>query len=68
MSKYFNENENSQSSSINNEKDENNNNILKKTHFYYNVIKNKIIIYKLERWLVIAILIIIYIIRIIQTK
>ena len=68
MSKYFNENEKSQSSSINNGMNENNKNIFQKFKFYYNVIKNKIIIYQLERWIVIAFLILIYIIRIIQTK
>ena len=67
MSSYFNEEEQKSSTEINNES------IADKTFFqkidlYYNSIKDKIIIYKAERWGVVGVLAIIYFSRMFRTK
>ena len=67
MSKYFSGEEQSQSSHIN-EKSLAEKTLFEKINLYYNIIKDKIIIYQLERWLVVAILALIYVIRIILTQ
>ena len=66
MSKYFNENEQSQSSSVNNKllADKN---IFEKIEVYSNIIKDKLLIYQIERWIFVLFLTMIYIVRIIQT-
>ena len=67
MSNYFSEEEKTAKiSSI--EKPLSEKNFLEKISIYYNIIKDKIIIYPLERWLITAILFLIYIIRIVLTK
>ena len=50
MSKYFSGKEESQSSGLN-EKSLADKTFLEKYNLYYNIIKDKIIIYRLERWL-----------------
>ena len=67
MTSYFNEEEKSQSSKIN-EKSIADKTFFEKINLYFNIIKDKIIIYPLERWLVVLILVLIYIIRIVITK
>ena len=67
MSSYFNEEEKQNSETINNELIANKS-FFQKIGFYYNSIKDKIIVYKAERWGVIAILTIIYFIRMFRTK
>ena len=66
MSNYFKENEKSQQSAINN-KPVSDRNFFEKIEFYSNALKDKILIYQLERWLVTIILILIFLIRIIKT-
>ena len=65
MSKYFSGEEQSQQ---NNEKPLADKTIFEKINLYSNIIKDKIIIYRLERWLVVAILALIYIIRMVITQ
>ena len=67
MSKYFSEEEKAQNTSFN-EKPLSEKNIFEKISLYHNIIKDKIIIYTFERWLVTFILVLIYIIRIVITK
>ena len=67
MSNYFSEEEKTAKiSSI--EKPLSEKNFFEKISIYYNIIKDKIIIYPLERWLITAILFLIYLIRIVLTK
>ena len=67
MSNYFSEEEKSQEKpSI--EKPLSEKNIFEKISIYYNIINDKIIIYPLERWLVTAILLLIYVIRVVLTR
>ena len=67
MSSYFNEEEKQNSEPVNNELIANKS-FSQKIGFYYNSIKDKIIVYKAERWGVVAILAIIYFIRMFRTK
>jgi len=67
MSKYFTEEEQSQSSKIK-EKSIADKSLCEKINLYHNIIKDKIIVYPLERWLVVLILALIYLIRIIKTE
>ena len=67
MSKYFNGEEQSQSSKIN-EKPLSEKTFIEKIKFYDNIIKDKIIIYPLERWLFALILFLIYVLRILLTR
>ena len=67
MSRYFNGEEQSHSSQVN-EKSLADKTIFEKISFFYNIINDKIIIYPLERWLFVAILALIYIIRILLTE
>ena len=64
MSNYFSEEEKKQSV---NEKSIADKNIFEKISLYYNVFKDKIIIYTLERWIFTIVLILIYIFRMIAT-
>ena len=67
MSNYFSEEEKtSKISSL--EKPLSEKNFFEKISIYYNIIKDKIIIYPLERWLITAILFLIYLIRIVLTR
>ena len=66
MSNYFSGEEQPQSSKIN-EKSIADKTLFEKFNLYCNIIKDKIIIYQLERWLIVMILALIYIIRIILT-
>ena len=61
MSKYFSEEEKNQAI---NEKSIADKNIFEKISLYYNVLKDKIIIYQLERWIFTIVLVLIYIVRI----
>ena len=67
MSKYFSEEEKTYNNSLN-EKSIADKNIFEKISLYYNIIKDKTIIYLLERWIFTFVLILIYVIRIIITK
>ena len=67
MSNYFSEEEKTAKISSM-EKPLSEKNFFEKISIYYNIIKDKIIIYPLERWLITAILFLIYIIRIVITK
>ena len=67
MSNYFSGEEQSQSSKLN-EKSIANKTIFEKIELYYNIIKDKIIIYPLERWLIVLILALIYMIRIVSVQ
>ena len=67
MSNYFSGEEQPQSSKIN-EKSIADKTLFEKFNLYCNIIKDKIIIYQLERWLIVMILALIYIIRIVLTK
>ena len=64
MSNYFSENEKSSST----EKPKSERNIFEKINFYLDLLKDKTIIYKYQRWLLVAILLLIYIIRMINTN
>ena len=66
MSKYFSEEEKAQNAF--NEKSIADKNFLEKISLYNNIIKDKIIIYALERWIFTAVLVLIYIVRIILTR
>ncbi len=46
---------------------EDSNNILNKSFIYLNVLNDRVQFYKKERWIVVAILVLIYLIRIIMT-
>ena len=67
MSSYFDENEKKSQAELNQaslaEKS-----IFEKIDLYYNFIKDKIIVYKAERWGTIAVLAVIYFIRVFRTK
>ncbi len=67
MSNYFSGEEQPQSSKIN-EKSIADKTLFEKFNLYCNIIKDKIIIYQLERWLIVMILALIYIIRIVLTR
>ena len=67
MSNYFSGEEQSDSSKIN-EKPVAEKTIFEKFDIYYNLIKDKIIIYNIERWLLALALALIYVIRVLITK
>ena len=67
MSKYFSEEEKAQNSSFK-EKSIADKNIFEKISLYYNIIKDKTIIYIFERWIFTIVLILIYIIRVVLTR
>ena len=67
MSSYFNEEEKKSSSDINNISLDQKS-FFQKIEIYYNSIKDKIIIYKAQRWGVVAILAVFYFIRVFRTK
>ena len=67
MSSYFNEEEQKNSSDIKNNTLDNKT-FFQKMDIYYNSIKDKIIIYKAERWGVVALLAVLYFIRMFRTK
>ena len=67
MSNYFSEEEKSQKDTST-EKPLSEKTLLEKISIYYNIINDKIIIFPLERWLVTAILLLIYIIRVVLTR
>ena len=67
MSKYFSEEEKTQNNAFN-EKSIADKTFLEKISLYNNIIKDKIIIYALERWIFTAVLILIYIVRVILTR
>ena len=68
MSNYFSEEEKSQNSSSIHEKSLSEKNIFEKLSLYRSVIKDKIIIYIFERWMVTFILLILYVIRVVLTR
>ena len=67
MSSYFNEDEKKNSADINNVSLDQKS-FLQKLELYYNSIKDKIIIYKAERWGIVALLAVLYFIRMFRTK
>ena len=67
MSSYFNEEEQKNSSEINNNSLENKS-FFQKIDIYYNSIRDKIIIYRAERWGFVAFLAVLYFIRVFRTK
>ena len=67
MSKYFSGEEQSQSSTIN-EKSLAEKTIFQKFKLYKSIIRDKIIIYRLERWLIVAIFALIFVIRVILSQ
>ena len=67
MSSYFNEGEQKNSNDINNESISNSG-CTNRIRIYINSIRDKIIIYRAIRWIIIAILFIIYIIRVFYVK
>ena len=66
MSNYFNGEE--PQSSKKNDKPLADKTFIEKVKFYYNIIKDKLIVYRLERWLFALILLLIYILRIVLTE
>ena len=68
MSNYFSEEKKSQNSSSIHEKSLSEKNIFEKLSLYRSVIKDKIIIYIFERWMVTLILLILYVIRVVLTR
>ena len=68
MSNYFSEEEKSQNSSSIHEKSLSEKNIFEKLSLYRSVIKDKIIIYIFERWMVTFILLILYVIRVVLNR
>ncbi len=68
MSNYFSEEEKTMNASSNQEKPLSDKNIFEKFSLYRSIIKDKIIIYAFERWLVTAILLVLYLIRVILTR
>ena len=67
MSSYFNEEERKNFNDAKNDSFANKN-IFEKMEIYYNQIKDKIIIYKAERWGIVALLAVLYFIRMFWTK
>ena len=67
MSSYFNKGEKKNSSDLNNDTISNKS-FCEKISIYFNYIRDKIIVYKLQRWLLILLLTIMYIIRIFLKK
>ena len=67
MSKYFSGEEQSQSSTIN-EKSLAEKTFFEKFKLYKSIIRDKIIIYRLERWLIVAIFALIFVIRVILSQ
>ena len=67
MSSYFNEGEKKSSAEINNESVADTS-FSRKINLYFNYIRDKLIIYKLQRWILIIILTIIYLFRMFWTK
>ena len=67
MSSYFNEGEQKNSSDLNNEAISNKS-CCEKLSIYFNYIRDKLIIYKFYRWMVVLILTLVYIFRMIYTK
>ena len=67
MSSYFNEKEQKNSSDLNNEAISNKS-CCEKLSIYFNYIRDKLIIYKFYRWMVVLILTLVYIFRMIYTK
>ena len=68
MSNYFSEEEKTKNASSNQEKPLSDKNIFEKLSLYRSIIKDKIIIYALERWLVTGILLVLYLIRVVLTR
>ena len=68
MSNYFSEEEKTMNASSNQEKPLSDKNIFEKFSLYRSIIKDKIIIYAFERWLVTAMLLVLYLIRVILTR
>ena len=67
MSSYFNEGEKKSSAEINNESVADKS-FCKKINIYFNYVRDKLIIFKLQRWILIIILTIIYLFRMFWTK
>ncbi len=67
MSSYFNEEEKQSSNTVNNDTIAEKT-FIQKIRLYYNSIKDKIIIYKAERWGVVGFLAVLYFIRMFRTK
>ena len=67
MSSYFNEGEQKNASDINNESISSKS-FCQRIMIYFNYIRDKIIVYKLQRWIAILILTIIYVFRMFWTK
>ena len=68
MSNYFSEEEKTKNASSNQEKPLSDKNIFEKLSLYRSIIKDKIIIYAFERWLVTGILLVLYLIRVVLTR
>ena len=68
MSKYFSDEEKTQKSASTIEKPLSEKNIFEKISIYYNIIKDKTIIYIFERWMISFILLVIYVIRCVLTR
>ena len=68
MSNYFSEEEKSQNASSISEKPLSDKNVFEKISLYLSIIKDKIIIYSFERWLVTFILLVLYVMRVILTR
>ena len=68
MSNYFSEEEKTKNASSNQEKPLSDKNIFEKLSLYRSIIKDKIIIYAFERWLVAGILLVLYLIRVVLTR
>jgi uncharacterized membrane protein YvbJ len=67
MSNYFSGEEQSQASKIN-EKSLADKTIFEKINLYQNIIKDKIIIYIIERWIFVLVLLLVYLTRMFVTK
>ena len=67
MSSYFNEGEQKNSSDLNNETISNKS-FCEKLSIYFNYIRDKIIIYRFQRWIVVLILTVVYLFRMFYTK
>ena len=68
MSNYFSEEEKTKNASASQEKPLSDKNIFEKLSLYRSIIKDKIIIYAFERWLVTGILLVLYLIRVVLTR
>ena len=68
MSNYFSEEEKSKNASSINERPLSEKNIFEKISLYRNIIKDKIIIYIFERWMISFILLVLYVIRDVLTR